>query len=122
MDHRLARDYESAFIVQHSSGGVRGRDCGDGGKGSGGDASGIVENVNNSESQLQASCNMTRSDSICTVCFDGEDLLCCGLCPRAYHRHCIETSKRIVRGRFDCTMISDPIQFNACTARTDPID
>ncbi|KAL9688704.1 hypothetical protein QQ045_033128 [Rhodiola kirilowii] len=42
-----------------------------------------------------------ESDNCCIICADGGKLLCCDMCPRAFHLGCLELS-RIPRGEWFC--------------------
>ncbi|KAF8039517.1 hypothetical protein BT93_B1896 [Corymbia citriodora subsp. variegata] len=41
------------------------------------------------------------NDDLCSICFDGGDLLCCDTCPRAFHLDCISLS-RVPKESWNC--------------------
>lgn len=43
----------------------------------------------------------SENDDLCSICFDGGDLLCCDTCPRAFHLECISLS-RIPKDSWNC--------------------
>ncbi|XP_030468919.2 uncharacterized protein LOC115687473 [Syzygium oleosum] len=54
-----------------------------------------------------------ENDDLCSICFDGGDLLCCDTCPRAFHLECVSLS-RIPKDSWNCRYCQNIHQMEKC--------
>uniref|UniRef100_A0A7N0UD84 PHD-type domain-containing protein n=1 Tax=Kalanchoe fedtschenkoi TaxID=63787 RepID=A0A7N0UD84_KALFE len=57
-----------------------------------------------------------ESDNICLICADGGELLCCDMCPRAFHLECLKLS-HIPRGKWFCNYCSTMFERDNAVTR-----
>ncbi|KAK4763537.1 hypothetical protein SAY87_012975 [Trapa incisa] len=57
-----------------------------------------------------------ENDDLCSICFDGGDLLCCDTCPRAFHLECIHLSS-LPTGGWNCRYCENMFQKESFVER-----